>query len=187
MSQIATSFHRFANEAANVGRLLITFRGLEYKTVACAGRIIGDQDGVLKALYRLTATCNRIDSADALMRRHWNGSLLDDYIAMIDALKFFQHIHAQFASCVWSEPSDAGLAFANPEETSTQSNGFQLRWRHVNSSLLADHESYFASRLAWLTFLEPELVSLRGGPRNILSKPRSQKRPPMYVGDEIAG
>jgi hypothetical protein len=174
------AFKRFPSEMAIIGRLLIAFSELEFKTMCCAGEIMNGHS-VLKVLYLVGSSHNRIDAADALMRHHWDNELSEPYVTMITALKLCEQIREQFAHCIWDDRNGSGLCFANPAESEIQKGGFNYHWYRVGVVLLAEQEAYFNNTYDWLVYLENER-HLRVGKaqNNAYEKPTTLNRPPLY-------
>jgi hypothetical protein len=108
--RINPALHRFPEEAAIIGRIVVAFGELEYMVAVCAGKALGNLDLILKTLYRLKSTSARIDAADTLMRPSYADAGLDaEQKLMISFVKHSLGIRNQYAHCNWGDHDAAGL------------------------------------------------------------------------------
>jgi hypothetical protein len=183
--RINPAFHRFADEAVIVGRLLVAFGELEISICQTAGKAMGAQFPIMKALYRLRATSGRILAADALLRPLCEAfNLIAEYQTTLAALNRCLKIRNTFAHCNWGDDAtmwSAGLFYTDLQEAAEASTGYELAWKHVNVPLLTRQESFFAYTLEWIRFVDHELAFRQG---RLLShfwpRPTEQELPPLH-------
>jgi hypothetical protein len=197
--RINPALHRFPEEAAIIGRIVVAFGELEYMAAVCAGKALNNLDLILKTLYRLKSTSARIDAADTLMRPSYADAGLDaEQKLMISFVKHSLGIRNQYAHCNWGDHDAAGLYFTDPAEAAQRSDGFHHYWKHLDVPLLEIQEAYFVHAKSWLFYLEHELPFRRGTstqnlfpvPTKLLPPPKhnpaSQHVPPWLTEDQKA-
>jgi len=61
------AFQRFPKEADIIGRLLVGYGEVDFTFALLAAKIYGDEDTIMRAIFRMRTEAGRITLADALM------------------------------------------------------------------------------------------------------------------------
>jgi hypothetical protein len=164
--KINPALHRYPNEAAIIGRLVVAFGELEYLLVVCAARAVDDRERrILRALYRLRATSSRIDAADAIIRPTFSRDpLVDDYLITINSIWHCLKIRNQYAHCNWADAEGHGLFFTDLEIAAQSDDDFDPMFRHIDVPLLEEQEMFFTNTQSYLYFFESQLSMRQGTP-----------------------
>jgi hypothetical protein len=181
-ARINPALHRFPNEAAVLGRIVLAFGELEYMLIHCASQALKDDFHFLKAMYRLRSTTSRIQATDVFLRTTYRSYGIErEYSTMLSALKHCQSIRNQYSHCNWGDDHEAGLFFADLEESAEAAVGFVHHWNHVDLPILEAQEEYFVYTQSWLYWLEYELrVKREEISDNLFPKPPAQDRPLLH-------
>jgi hypothetical protein len=137
------AFHRFPNEAAIIGRLLAGYGEIDFTFAVLAAKILGDEETVMRAIFRIRGEAARIDLADAIISSRLRGSQLDNYVYSLECVRHCRAIRNQYAHCHWNDDDTLGLFFTNLEVAAEKPSGFDRRWRHVDLTLLTAQEDFF--------------------------------------------
>jgi hypothetical protein len=184
MPQTLQPFHRFPNEGAAVGRLLLNYSNLEIGLLHCVQMAAGgDLNTALKAMFGARGETRRINRAETLGQPHFaQHALMRDFQHAIAILRRCLEARNQYAHwSLWDDYSGK-LAFANIEGLANlkkRVNNFnKLRTFHVTAALLAEQEACYIYCDRFLTWLNHE-IRVRSGrlPTNIFPKPRRVKKP----------
>jgi hypothetical protein len=151
------AFDRFTAEGALVGRILSSFGEIEVSICRNAAHATGLGNTLMKALYGIRATSTRINTADRLMRSYFEQrGLLADYRNAIDAVWHCLKIRNQYAHCNWGDHHQAGLFFADLQD-SADTHDFSQSWRHVDVPLLEQQFAYFGLTMEMIEFTYHEM------------------------------
>jgi hypothetical protein len=113
------AIRRHPEEAAIVGRLLLSYGELELMVAECLGNALFDRAIALQAIFSIMGESARINLADALMRsRYVMWKLEGEYGLAIGAMKQCIQIRNQYAHCTWGDAEGAGLFFTNLQDGS---------------------------------------------------------------------
>jgi hypothetical protein len=146
--RINPAFHRYAHEAALVGRLLSAFGELEFTVLDNARRATDNSRlPFLRAMYRLRATSARLQSADAFMQPVCNQfDLGNEYEITKRAVHHCLKIRNQFSHCNWADDPNfpnSGLFFVDLEKAFEDVEDIELHWKPIDRPLLTKHEEFF--------------------------------------------
>jgi hypothetical protein len=177
---INPAFDRFPVEAILVGRILASFGEIELTVCRNAGKALELEGLIMKALYRLRATSQRIDLADELMK--WvfaDNGLAEDYDGLIRMVRHCLKIRNQYSHCNWGDHATAGLFFADVQE-SAEHPDFEHYWKHVDPPLLQNQLDYLGVTMDMLE-LTQELAVRQGLLRShVWPRPTVPAPPPLH-------
>jgi hypothetical protein len=160
---IQRAIHKFPQEAAIIGRLLVTYGEIEFAVAGTLGEVIEDRPRAFKAFFRLRSESSRLQMADALMRDAFSKQRMrGQYSDSLGAVRHCLKIRNQYAHCHWDDGGKDGLFFTNLQDSADSADGFDYRWRHVDVPLLESQEQYFSYAAFCLFYLMSE-IPLRGG------------------------
>jgi hypothetical protein len=182
---INPAFERFPGEAARIGRILASFGEIEIAFCNRAGQATRLVNPVMKALYSLRSTSQRLEVAHQLMQpvfvEHNLGEL---YETMRGVVGYCLKIRNQYAHCNWGDDINAGLFFADLQE-SADTLDFQHDWKHVDVPLLQAQFMFLCFAMELLEYLHHELAFRRGDLReNIWPMPTILSPPPLQNPEE---
>jgi hypothetical protein len=182
---INPAFERFPGEAARVGRILASFGEIEIAFCMRAGQATRLFNPVMKALYSLRSTSQRLDVADQLMRPSFVEQNLGElYETMCGVVWHCLKIRNQYAHCNWGDDINAGLFFADLQD-SADTPDFQHDWKHIDVPLLQAQFTFFCFAMELLEFLHHELYFRRGDLKeNIWPMPTILSLPPLQNPEE---
>lgn len=144
---IFSTFQKFPDEAAYIGRILSAYTDLELGLMLCVNIVRGDFDAILKSMYRTRGETARIKIADALGRQSFNEiGLGNEFSTGIGAIRYSMKIRNQYAHCLWWDDYSGRLGFANLEEIANDNAKIpdfkSLTRYYVTAELLKSQEEY---------------------------------------------
>jgi hypothetical protein len=159
---VFSPFARFPTEAAIIGRLVVLYGELEYALCGCLTAVILEHhvDTAFRALLRIRGGAARIDVADALMYATYQKFELGEaYDVALSALRWCKNIRNQYAHSHWHDGGADGLFFMELEEAAKGKAGdLDVKFRHVDATLLTQQEEHFRYTDEWLHYLPLELL-----------------------------
>lgn len=166
---ILSSFLKFTDEAALIGRMLAGYADLEIDLMHCVQVVRDDLDTVLKAMFRSRGETQRIDVADAFGRQYYHNLGIGTQFEMaIGAVRYCLKIRNQYAHCTWWDDYSGQLAFANLEEIAKQNALVTdlrgLTTNYVSVRLLEEQLAYFEYADSLLIWVIQEGNALAGRP-----------------------
>jgi hypothetical protein len=155
---IMPGFDRHPEEAALIGRILVSFGEIEVTLAVVVGNVgLGDLQLGLRSIYKVRGTASRLELADALLRPKFTQVGIEhEYLTNRDALKYCQTTRNQFAHCIWADDLNAGLFFTDLQDAADRMDMLRFNWRHVDVALLTKQLEYFDNTLAGIIYLENE-------------------------------
>ena len=148
MPLVLNPFHRYRNEGASVGRLLLGYSNLEIGLMNCVQMACGGNlNTVLKPMFSVRSETQRINRAEALGQPHFaQHHLSPNFQHAIAIIRRCLQIRNQYAHWVLWDDHSGKLAFANIESLSKLKRKVndlrKLRTFHVDVNLLADQEAF---------------------------------------------
>jgi hypothetical protein len=184
LPQILQPFHRYPEEAATLGRLLLNYPNLEVRLLHCVQMAAGGNlNAVLKGMFRRRGETARINRAEQLGHPHFaHHSLTRDFQHALSIMRRCLEVRNQYAHWILWDDHTGKLAFANLERLAKRKrpvNNFdKLRTFHVSATLLAEQEAYYIYCDKFTTWLNFE-IRFRSGrlKSNIFPKPKRIKWP----------
>jgi hypothetical protein len=159
-------FHRFPKEAAIIGRLLAGYGEIDFTFALMVVKICGDEDTILRAIFRMRTEAGRISLADTLVAPCLEpfADLFGHYSHALGCVRFCLTLRNQYAHCHWNDHDEGGLFFTNLEEAAKPAKGFNkgLGWSHVDVPLLTDQENFFIHTRRCLWHIESEYLVRTG-------------------------
>ena len=180
---ILPQFRRRPEEAAIIGRILAGYGDLEFFLYICVSESINDSDVALGVLYRARGESQRIEIADAILHPIFeSASLFPAYKDARDALHHCRAIRNQYAHCQWHSDTSQGLFFCNLDEAAQhRGRNIPLKFVHVDATLLADQEEYFAYAQAMLAYCTNSLMKKKQNPEATkFLKPKGRPKPLLH-------
>jgi hypothetical protein len=158
------AFQRFPKEAAIIGRLLAGYGEVDFTLAMLAAKICGDEETILRAIFRMRTEGARLDLADTLIgpKLEPYPRLAGRYSYAIGCANWCRNLRNQYAHCHWSDDDSAGLFFTNLEKAADKASGFHRRWLHVDVPLLEKQEEYFIHTRRCLWHLTSEWLAKIG-------------------------
>lgn len=187
-SSLIPALHRHPAEAGCIGRILASYGELELSLCFAVSNVIEDFDLALKVVFGGRGELRRIQLANALGRRHYEGlGLSSIYNDCMIGLERCRLIRNQYAHCQWSEPEPEKLCFVSLEhlarsesliEDLSAANQFE-----IDLKLLREQEAFFDRIGKMVTYLNFE-GRLRSKKINANPFPYEElgKLPEKYVG-----
>jgi len=188
---VMPAFHRFPDEAAIIGRLLVGYAELEIDLLNCVSVVREDFDATLKAMFRVRGETARINVGDALGRQAYDKlGLRTDFELAVSAMRYCLKIRNQYAHCNWYDDRTGRLAFVNVEDIAKGNqpiSGFNnLTRRYVDVPILDEQEQYFGYTDALISYTNYEgryrAGKLRTQP---LPKPAQVSQPLLYLKPQL--
>ncbi|MEX1108801.1 MAG: hypothetical protein WEC00_07830 [Dongiaceae bacterium] len=181
---IMSQLQKYPKEAAIIGRLLIGYGEIEFDIAQALGEAIDNMDGALRAIYRMRSEQQRIDAADALMRRKYEqAGLSNEYSRTLGAIRQCRKIRNQFAHCHWVDDKELGLCFLDIQDTASKPPGnWKIKPKPIDLPLLKQQEAYFAYTAKCLTRMRQRLMapSLNVDPDLHFAMPPKQPEPKLH-------
>lgn len=182
---INPAFHRHPIEATIIGRILAAFGEIELELCRTCARGIGPEIPVLRTLYRVRMTSQRLDVAYNLAAPLFTQyGLAEWWMATYSMVKRCLQIRNQFAHCNWGDhPPDlsTGLFFADLGDAANDTLDFDYQFRHVDAALLDEQERFFATAHDWIRFADHELAVKQGRLKShFWPRPQEQALPPLH-------
>jgi hypothetical protein len=137
-------FDKYPEEGKYIGRILAGYGELEYDLFEMLAAVLRDRHIALKTLFRTRGEEQRIQIADALMRDAFARiSIEGAYTEAIADMGWCRTVRNQYAHCHWHDGGPHGLCFVDLEETAKKSALGPHRLYPVDTTLLAEQETYF--------------------------------------------
>jgi hypothetical protein len=146
MGNVLIFLKDYPDERALIGEILIAYGELENSVVDLVDAVLDDNETALRALFRLRSEGQRLDVADAIVRKWITEQKLDGvYGQALGAVRRCKAIRNQYAHCTWFERHGA-LAFINLEDAARAPEGpVTLTARRVDLALLRKQREFFDS------------------------------------------
>jgi len=183
---VCVAFVKYPYEGNIIGRILSGYGELEFDMARCVAGALDDDDGGIKALFRLRGEEARIQVADALMRQRYLHYGIDaEYSETIANMQYCRRIRNNYAHCHWIDENGA-LCFVELEDIvdrNTPLDFSRLKSRPVDRTLVESQEAFcrFTQRSLW--YLRYELEVRAGRQANHpFSMPPKLARPLEYIG-----
>jgi len=182
---INPAFHRHKRTAVVIGRILAAFGEIELEHCRTCAKAVGREMPVLRTLYRIRMTSQRLDTAHTLgaplFIEHDLGKAWDAAYGMVTHCL---RIRNQYAHCNWGDHQPtprAGLFFTNLGEAAADTPNLDYEWRHIDQRLATAQESFFVTTIESLRYLDREIATRQGRLKHHFW-PRSleQARPPLH-------
>jgi hypothetical protein len=160
------AFHRHAQEAAIIGRLLIGYGELEYMLSVCLGRVLEDIERAQRTLFVIRGETNRLRIAEELTRYpYFQKQLGAEFTETMRAMELCRQIRNQFAHCHFDDDPTAGLFFTSLEKSTKDTELWDHEWSHIDVPLLTRQEAYFEYTIECLQYLASEYAFRNGKAR----------------------
>ncbi len=175
------ALHRFPDEAAIIGRMVLAYGELELLVGLCLAAVLGDRDTALRTMFRILGETNRIGAADAIMYpKYASQGLEGEYGQGMGAVRWCTTTRNQYAHCQWVDHHDAGLFYTNLQDPAKKSTTFEYWYRHVDVPILEEQEAYFGYAADWLLYLEAEYSTKKGLIVPGFPKPKALAQPNLH-------
>jgi hypothetical protein len=178
-------FRKCPREGAIIGRIIAGYGEIEYGLSLCLTSALGNRNSAFRTFFRIRGEEQRIEIADALMRRPFiEQKLGDEYAEMIGAIRWCRKLRNQFSHAHWIS-YEKFLYFTNMEETA-KGHRDQIIFdvRNVDEEILTLQENYFGYTCHWLWFLHWALADRIGrrelAPTRPIPKPTIIPQPSLY-------
>jgi hypothetical protein len=174
------AFHVYHKEAASIGRLLAGYGELEFLLARCLSEVAGDLSTASRILYRSRGEEHRISTADAILRPHYEKhNLVEVWERIRHGMSWCKGTRNQFSHCQWlNDPG--GLFFTNIEKGAKSVSGkITLKFYHVDTALLTEHERHFRWTGDGLGYLHDEYRRLTEKIHNHPWPVPAERQPPM--------
>jgi hypothetical protein len=155
--RINPAFRRFPAEAGLVGHILASFGEIELTICRNAAISLNRLNTIMKALYSLNATSQRIQVADQLMRPEFEASgLAAEYNVAIKMVWHCVKIRNAYAHCNWAD-DEKSLFYADLQD-SADTPDFDHYYLHVDVPLLEKQEAFLGQTMEHLEWLYHEIA-----------------------------
>lgn len=145
MGNVLVFLADFPKEKALVGEILIAYGELENSLVDLVDSIVDDDlDTALRALFRLRSEGQRLDVADAMVRKWLKEQGLErEYTKAFAAMQRCKSIRNNYAHCTWFAKGER-LLFINLEDSAKCRDGpCMLQPLRVDLQLLQKQRGFF--------------------------------------------
>jgi hypothetical protein len=177
------AFHRFPQEAAIIGRIIVGIGELEFILARCVGEALQDETTALRTIFRLGSTSARFDAAECLAASKYRAAkLATEFAETVRAVRNCYKIRNQYAHSHWADHPRFGLFFTNLEVAAERAEGFDLQFKHVDLPLLERQQDYFLYAIDCLQFILAE-YPIRIGKKKVphgFPWPPKQATPPLH-------
>jgi hypothetical protein len=182
---LVQAFRVFPNEGAILGRLLTGYTDIEYQLCLCVGMGGGDVAKAITDIYSKRGEKRRVTIAKKLGGAGYCAAGLGaEFVAAIEDMFLCLQIRNQYAHCIWHDPLEGKLAFADLEEiASSSADTNNLTFKFVDVSLLNHQEQFFfytRDTLNYLNYQRRQIVGEINAGATIRI-PNKVKRPPLYL------
>ena len=179
-------FDRFPQEAALVGKILAGYGEIEFELCSCVAAAQDDLDMVFKAMFRPRGETQRIDIADALGRKRYRASGLEQIFSeAIGDTRYCLKIRNQYSHCTWHDDLTGHLAFVELEEIAAKHEVIDLRaltTKHLDIHTLTEQHNYFRRVINCLTYLNFEIRRQAGSvTSHPFRVPQKVRRPLLHI------
>lgn len=181
--------HKFPNEMAVVGRILVDYGEIEIDLLNCIQMARGrDMNSTMKTMFRVRGEMSRIQIADALGRVPYTSLGLGDEFAMIiDAFHYCRRIRNKYAHAYWHDPVQGKrLCYVSLEDLAEEDDPVndlgRLTFFFLDEPLLVKQEGYFdfvrgpLSYLNWEGQFRSKLIK-----SNAIKMPTPLQKPPFFT------
>jgi len=184
VDSISPAFVKFPYAGTIVGRMLAGYGELEFDLSRCVAAALDDDDGAIKALFRLRGEQARISVADALMRQRYLYHGIDaQYCETIANMQFCRKIRNNYSHCHWIV-ENGSLCFVTLEDIVEKNSPLdfkKLKSYPVDDALLDEQEAFFrfTQRGLWYLRFEFEVRAGRAA-SHPFPMPAKTAQPPEY-------
>ncbi len=140
---ILDAFQRHPAEAAIIGRMLAGYGELEFELHSCLGAALDCDEEAMRAMFRVRGEKQRIEIADALMRKRYHAiGLGEQYCEAIGAMHWCRTCRNRYAHCHWWSDTN-GLFFLSLETAARRnSDPIRIRFLPIDMPLLQEQEAF---------------------------------------------
>jgi hypothetical protein len=183
MTNIFPAFDLFPDEARLIGRILASFGDLEFAVCRNADAAVPANHNTFTALYQITTTSLRINTAFNLASPLYKLARLDTELNYARAaVQWCLTLRNQYAHCNWAYDQSEGLFFADLKDSIVlEDTSLFHNFRHIDVPLLSQQLEYFKHAYSWLDFVSERLgFFLRGKSSQHSQAPTKLAQPPSY-------
>lgn len=159
-------FDRFKQEGDLIGRMVLEYGQLEWMLCLMAGHVLHDLDTPIKALYRSRGELQRMEVADALIRKRIDDNKLrQTYEQTFAHMAVCKTLRNQYAHTNWIHAGADKLCYIDIEEMAKRNEPIEMdkmTLYHLDLETVKDQARFFNEVMQNMSYLNMEIQYVMG-------------------------